>query len=565
MCVLFILITAALTANALIQYGWSMKRFVGPTAISYYILIISILRTRRSVFLCSLLLIAGASFANFTYILISGGPESYALPLLCAIPLSAAFLMNVRGLALFTVVSLLMIIAIKVMAVQSGADFHVSMRIAIASIAIVSVATVGFGYAQIYKIQSKRLLDANTALQSERERAEAASALKSRFLANMSHEIRTPMNAILGMAQVLQTEKLTERQLERLAIINTSGDALMGILNDILDLSKIEAGKVEIESTPFDLTELVHSIEAAFSLKAEEKGLRFTLEIDDAAPRLLVGDVTRVRQVINNLISNAIKFTDAGHVALRAAVNAPAGDGAAQLEIVVEDTGPGMPQEAIDRLFTPFTQADQSVNRRHGGTGLGLAISRELAVLMGGDIAVDSRPGEGSRFTARMAVMCAAERRAARRDVEGAGPAAINLQGVRILIVEDQLVNRAVLEALLEPLGPTLVFADHGGEALAAWADADFDVIIMDIQMPVMDGVEATKEIRRREASGERTRTPIIALTANVMAHQIREYAASGMDGFVGKPVNRAELLKALTEFARSEAPPRADRSRASR
>lgn len=553
MCVTFILITSILTVNALLQYGWSTRRVLGPAAIAYYCAIIALLRLRRSVFLSSLLLVSGVSLVNLAYILITGGPQSYALAIICAIPLAAAFLMNTRGLAIFTVVTLAMIAAIKVMAMHTGADFHVNMRIMITAIAIVSVATVGFGYAQIYKMQSKRLLDINAELQGERERAEAVSELKSRFLANMSHEIRTPMNAILGMTQILRTEDLSAKQLERVNIINESGDALMRILNDILDLSKVEAGKVEIHVTPFDLCDLMRSVEAAFALKADEKGLLFTITVDDGLPRLLVGDATRIRQVISNLVSNAIKFTDQGHVAVHVGADANAAEDAdadaVTLAIRVEDTGAGLSEEALETLFSPFTQADQSVSRRHGGTGLGLAISRELAVLMGGDITVDSRPGAGSTFTARLVVERGSERRDAPRNASADGADASRLDGVCILAVEDQVVNRAVLQALLEPLGPTLVFAEHGLEAINTWAVRDFDVIVMDVQMPLMDGVEATREIRRLEAEAGRPRTPIIALTANVMAHQIHEYADAGMDAFVGKPINRLELVNALRAF----------------
>jgi signal transduction histidine kinase/AmiR/NasT family two-component response regulator len=384
-------------------------------------------------------------------------------------------------------------------------------------------------------------------LRAAQARAEAANAAKSAFLATMSHEIRTPLNGVLGMAQAMTADRLTARQQDRLGVIRQSGESLLAILNDILDLSKIEAGKLELEIVEFDLSEVARGAYSAFTAIANKKGLSFALDTQGAHGRYR-GDPSRIRQVLYNLISNALKFTEQGEIR----VSATYVDG--QLSVVVRDTGPGIAPENLSRLFDKFDQLDSSTTRRFGGTGLGLAICRELAQLMDGRMSVESELGLGSRFELRIPLQ-----RLGDESIPAPAPpaqeeaASIDL---RVLAAEDNAVNQLVLKTLLHQLGVDPHVVEDGKAALEAWEAQAWDLILMDIQMPVMDGLTASAKIRQREAETGRARTPIIALTANAMSHQIKQYQAVGMDGHVAKPIEIAALYQALT--AASSAGPEA-------
>jgi signal transduction histidine kinase/ActR/RegA family two-component response regulator len=380
------------------------------------------------------------------------------------------------------------------------------------------------------------LRQATEALEAAVAGAEAANAAKSTFLANVSHEIRTPLNGVLGMAQAMARAPLPTAQRERLQVIRQCGEALLALLNDLLDLAKIEAGKVELEDLSFDLVEAVRDACAPFAALAHQKGV--TLEItSEAEGHMRRGDPTRLRQVVTNLVSNAVKFTNTGRVTVEIFLR-PEG-----VDVAIRDTGVGMPAEALRTIFEKFSQADASTTRRFGGTGLGLAICRDLVQLMGGEIRVESVPGEGSCFAFSLPLPAAADRpeRPARSPVDADRPLRL-----RVLAAEDNAVNRLVLKALLDQSGVTLTLVENGMEAVAAWDREPWDVILMDVQMPVLDGVAATAEIRRRETAEQRRRTPILALTANAMAHHAAEYAGAGMDGVVSKPIQAEELLMAL-------------------
>ncbi len=381
------------------------------------------------------------------------------------------------------------------------------------------------------------LREANRALEMAVAAAEAANAAKSRFLANISHEIRTPLNGVLGMVQTMARDALPDAQRERLEVVRQSSETLLSLLNDLLDLSKVEEGRIELEVLDFDLGEMIRTACAPFRVMAKEKGVDLSISLADG-PRLRRGDPTRVRQVLVNLVSNAVKFTERGHIEVAVS---QAGD---EVSIAVSDTGPGMSPGTIETIFDKFTQADVSTTRRFGGTGLGLAICRELVELMDGRIEVSSELGVGSRFTFSLALPCAE----APEVMSGLQPPAPvrNIPCVRLLAAEDNPVNQLVLSTLLGQAGLNLTIVGDGAEALVAWAGQDWDVILMDVQMPVMDGVSATAAIRAREASEGRTRTPIIALTADAMAHHIDDYRAAGMDAVVSKPIRFEELLQAL-------------------
>ncbi|MBI1197286.1 MAG: response regulator [Phenylobacterium sp.] len=372
---------------------------------------------------------------------------------------------------------------------------------------------------------------------------EAASRAKSEFLARMSHEIRTPLNGVLGMAQALAADAGMRPDHRRsLEVIRQSGQSLLTILNDVLDLSKVEAGRLELETIAFDLEAAVRGAQETFGPQAAAKGLAFRLEMNAAAAGDYLGDPTRVRQILFNLLSNAVKFTEAGTVSLLVSRRDEA------LEFVVADTGPGIAPADLDRLFNAFQQADTSTTRRYGGSGLGLSICRELAELMGGSVAAESELGAGSRFV----VCLPLPRLGASADPAAAEavPSEWDGSALRVLAAEDNAVNQLVLRALLEQIGVAPDVVGDGAAALEAWREGAYDLVLMDVQMPVLDGVAATQAIRAAEAASGRPRTPILALTANAMQHQVAEYLAAGFDGHVAKPIEAQRLYEAIAAAA---------------
>jgi PAS domain S-box-containing protein len=390
---------------------------------------------------------------------------------------------------------------------------------------------------------------AERALLQAKEEAEAANRAKSSFLATMSHEIRTPLNGVLGMAQAMSADELTPQQRDRLSVIRQSGETLLAILNDVLDLSKIEAGKFDLEETDFDIADLARGAHGAFTAIAHKKGLSFDLVVDRTARGVYRGDSTRVRQILYNLVSNALKFTQEGEV--RVTVEGrPEG-----ISIRVSDTGIGIPAPRLAMLFEKFEQADASTTRRYGGTGLGLAICRELANMMGGSIRAESEPGKGTVFTVELPLPRVEGdlERVESPAIEDPGCVELEEPEIRILAAEDNQVNQLVLKTLLAQAGVDPVIVGDGRQAVDAWEADEWDVILMDVQMPEMDGPTATRTIREREKATGRRRTPIIALTANAMAHQVADYAAAGMDTFVAKPIEISRLFSAIQEVLSGE------------
>jgi len=372
-----------------------------------------------------------------------------------------------------------------------------------------------------------------------RDQAAAANAAKSTFLAMMSHEIRTPLNGVLGMVQAMEADPMPAVQRSRLAVVRKSGEALTAMLNDVLDLSKIEAGRLALETLPFDLHEVLEASRAAFEVVAEAKGLEFSLHVDESATGVFLGDPTRVRQVVCNLLSNAFKFTQEGSVA----VSAGRADGV--LTIAVSDTGAGIPDAHQARLFDRFEQLDASTTRRHGGTGLGLAICRELCGLMGGRIELETTLGRGSTFIVFLPLDAASSHdRAAYPAVAEAPPPPD--RSLRVLAAEDNETNQIVLRTLLGQAGIALTVVSNGAEAVAAWKTGGFDLVLMDVQMPVMDGLDAVRAIRAEERRTGRERTPVVALTGNAMTHQAQEVLDAGMDAHLGKPIDVGILFTTM-------------------
>jgi signal transduction histidine kinase len=386
------------------------------------------------------------------------------------------------------------------------------------------------------------LRDTLAALVIARDGAEAANVQKSQFLANMSHEIRTPLNGVLAMTQVMALGELAPEQQGRLDVIRSSGEALLTILNDILDVSKIEAGMLELETVEFDPERLVRGAVGGFDAVADAKDLQLILEIGAEATGPRLGDPARLRQILSNLISNALKFTPAG--AVRVSMEGRLEEGVDRLRLVVADSGIGMAADKLPLLFHKFTQLDASTTRRFGGTGLGLSICMELTEKMGGQIWAESVEGEGSTFYVDLPM----PRAAAEADPAGEDDALAEDQGppLRVLAAEDNPTNQLVMTTILEIFGAELVMVENGRAAVEAWTAADFDVILMDIQMPEMDGIAAARAIREAEADSGRPRTPIIAVSANAMSHQVEEYMAAGMDGHVAKPIELGKLQAAL-------------------
>ena len=405
-----------------------------------------------------------------------------------------------------------------------------------------------FAYERL-EAQALDLAAKTTELAAAHQAAEAASEAKSRFLAVVSHELRTPLTGLIGTAELMLRSDLEPAEVTHfLELQRDSAQALHALVNDILDLSKIEAGRLDLEAAPFELRSVASGCVGLVAHTARAKGIALQTIIDDAVPEWLLGDSTRLRQIILNLLTNAVKFTDSGEVLLTVEAVA-GGQGEERFRVTVADTGIGIPADRVEYLFQPFTQADSSTTRRFGGTGLGLAICKQLVELMHGTIGVETTVGQGSSFWFELAL----ERTDPPQDVV-TGVAAASAGKRRILLAEDSPVIQTLVATILRKAGHEVEIVGNGVAAVEAAISGNFDIVLMDAQMPLMGGLEATREIRARE-TGER-RLPIVALTANATEQDVEQCLASGMDRFLSKPINMGRLLAVVSEFAAGQQDP---------
>jgi signal transduction histidine kinase/ActR/RegA family two-component response regulator len=393
---------------------------------------------------------------------------------------------------------------------------------------------------------------AEVELRRAKEAAEEASIAKSRFLANMSHEIRTPMNGVLGMLELLLDGPLSPKQQEFAETARTSAESLLESINEVLDFSKIEAGRFELDEVDFDLEASLRPFNRLMEAKALAKGLKYTFALDPAVPPGLRGDPGRLRQILTNLVGNAIKFTERGHVGVSVGLAAPVGE-AVSLRVEVTDTGIGVPLDRLPELFEPFTQADTSTTRQYGGTGLGLTIVKELVTLMGGHVEVHSAPGEGATFVVTVALRPPASDAWTRSVLDTAATQALELprlaEGQAVLVAEDNATNRAVALHMLERIGVRADAVANGNEAVAALARRRYALVLMDVQMPELDGFEATRVIREPTSDVLDHTVPVVAMTAHALKGDRERCLQAGMNDYVAKPISRASLIRALARW----------------
>lgn len=536
-CVVFFLIVGAGAAIAWVVDGPSLKRLPSLFNLLIYATCVGMSLRARSIQRAAKLFVFSQTASVMVYTYQTGGLDGYGASFILTMPFVAQ-LFSTRAVSVGVYLAILGLFWALLLD-QGVADRDLLLRTIFNSLALTGLLGISLAFA----VMADR---SRAQLEQARASAEAANEAKSAFLANTSHEVRTPLNGILGMAQILRQDPLNAEQLERVETILDSGETLLAVLNDVLDLSKIEAGKLEIAPAPHSVAHALKSGVKLWEGKAAERGLALELYIPPEADPVMMFDAVRVRQCLSNLVSNAIKFTHEGGVRVSVAVS-PLATRTREVQIAVADTGIGLTEAAQARLFKPFSQADKHTSADYGGTGLGLSISRQLANLMGGDVEVESVAGQGSTFTMTFiadVVDDANDLRDASQAIERTRPnRAVSARDVRVLLVDDNPVNRKVARAFLKETTEQIVEATNGAEALEQLQRSDtvFDLLLLDMQMPVLDGPETIARIRASEAPWRHI--PAIAVTADAMSGDRQRYLAMGLSGYLSKPIDQHRLL----------------------
>ena len=529
---LMLVVFASIWSVSFLSYGaWSVGTAILAMVMAEAAVVVLLRRFRRPALFSSLtigLLLFGISVSNW----FTGGISGANIAPFFIVPVIAITLMGRWGLV-WTLATFLIMVGFGILMFEGYAFPHVIPESAKELDMALTWATAFFFLAALaYNYENNRK-KAERRIVEEKERAEEAARTKSQFLANMSHELRTPLNAVLGLTDLTLRTDLGGDQRRNLQRVKEQAYSLLDMVEDLLDISRMEVARLEILVAPFDPRALATETVGYYRVRADSKGLRLDLELDDGLPARVRGDAALVKKVLGNLLDNAVKFTDAGSITVSVQPGPRSG-----LTFVVADTGIGIPRDQIEHVFDSFTQVDASTTRRHGGTGLGLAICRQISEALGGEIAVESEPGRGTRFQAWLPF---AEARTATRGVNGR----------RILAVEDDAVGRELVETILRGAGYLVDTAADGRSAVEAVGGGGYDLVLMDVQMPGMDGLGATRQIRSNEREGQRV--PIVAITAYALEEERKRCLEAGMDDFVTKPIEPESLVNTVLRWVGAE------------